>query len=68
MSIHEIAYGIGDMFTGFFALGVKFLKWQGSLHTVQCYLRHNLTDEQIAQYLISKQDYDITAKALKLPA
>lgn len=61
------AYGLGDMFTGLFALGVNYVKWQISLKLVQLYIRHNLTDEQLAKFLIKNGgDYDIRQKVSAL--
>jgi hypothetical protein len=62
-----ISYGLADMFTGFYALGVKYLKWQGSLGQTQLYLRHNLTDQQIREYLLSTKDYEVQQLVSKLP-
>lgn len=57
-----ITYGLGDMFTGLFALGVRYVKWQGSLKTIQLYIRHQLTDKRLTEYLLSDKDYDIRRK------
>ena len=63
-----LAYGLGDMFTGLFNLGVHYVKWQVSLKLVQLYIRHNLSDEQLAKFLIKNgYDYDIRQKVTTLP-
>jgi hypothetical protein len=62
----HLSYGLSDMFTGLFALGVKYVKWQASIQKTQLYVRHNLTDEQLKKYLTSSQDYDLTQMAKEL--
>lgn len=57
-----LMYGLSDLFTGLFALDVKYFKWQGSLERTQLYFKHNLTDKQISTFLNSKIDYDINRK------
>jgi len=61
-----ISYGLSDMFTGLFALGVNYLKWQGSLKKTQLYIRHNLSENQLHRYLKSSQDYDVASLASTL--
>lgn len=62
-----LTYGLGDMFTGLFALKCKYVKWQGSLNKVQLYIRHNLTDERLKQFLMSNAaDYNIHQKVSAL--
>ena len=46
-----IAYGMSDMFTGLFALGIKKIKWQGSLYGSQLYFNHNFpTSKEIFNF------------------
>jgi hypothetical protein len=61
-----LTYGLGDMFTGLFALKCNYVKWQGSLNKVQLYIRHNLTDERLKQFLLSNSDYNIQQKVSTL--
>lgn len=61
-----LTYGLGDLFTGLFALKCNYVKWQGSLNKVQLYVRHNLTDERMKQFLLSNSDYDIHQKVSTL--
>lgn len=61
-----ISYGLGDMFTGLFALNVSHIKWQGSARKTQLFFKHNLSDKQVADYLRSRQDYDINRKIKSL--
>lgn len=64
--LSEIAYGMSDMFTGLFALGVKKIKWQGSLLGSQLHFSHNLDNKQILGFLGSSKDYDINRKVCTL--
>ena len=57
-----LMYGLSDLYTGLFALDVKYFKWQGSVENTQLYFKHNLTDQQITSFLMSKVDYDINRK------
>ena len=57
--LSEIAYGMSDMFTGLFAIGIKKIKWQGSLMGSQLYFNHNSENAQILNFLRSNKDYDI---------
>lgn len=57
-----LMYGLSDLFTGLFALDVKYFKWQGSVEKTQLYFKHNLTDQEIAAFINSKVDYDIKRK------
>lgn len=61
-----LTYGLGDLFTGLFALKCNYVKWQGSLNKVQLYIRHNLTDERLKQFLLSSSDYNIQQKVSTL--
>lgn len=61
-----LTYGLGDMFTGLFALKCEYVKWQGSLNKTQLYIRHNLTDKQLNRFLLSESDYDIQQKVSTL--
>jgi hypothetical protein len=61
-----LTYGLGDLFTGLFALNVNYVKWQVSLKLVQLYVRHNLTDEQLQQFILTNSDYDIRRKVSTL--
>lgn len=61
-----LSYGLGDMFTGLFALGVNYVKWQVSLKMVQLYIRHSLTDDQLTKFLIKSGDYNIRQKVSAL--
>lgn len=68
LPIDVITYGLGDMFTGLFALNCNYIKWQGSLNKVQLYVRHNLSEEKLKQFLYSNSDYDIKRKVSTLSA
>lgn len=57
-----LSYGLSDMFTGLMALGCNYIKWQGSANLVQLYIKHNLKDEELRQFLLSKVDYNIEQK------
>ena len=57
-----LTYGLGDMFTGLFALKCNYVKWQGSLNKIQLYIRHRLTEEQLKKFLITNSDYNIHQK------
>lgn len=57
-----LSYGLSDMFTGLFALDVSYLKWQGSLRLMQLYVRHNMLEEKLHDYIQSKKDYDVKRK------
>ena len=61
-----LTYGLGDLFTGLFALNVNYIKWQVSLKLVQLYIRHNLTDKQLSQFVLTNSDYDIRRKVSTL--
>jgi hypothetical protein len=61
-----LTYGLGDMFTGLFAQGVNYVKWQVSLKLVQLYIRHNLSDEKLHKFLLTNADYDIRRKVSTL--
>jgi hypothetical protein len=61
-----LSYGLGDMFTGLFALNCHYVKWQVSLDTIQLYIRHNLSDERLAKFLLSNADYVIDQKVSAL--
>jgi hypothetical protein len=61
-----LTYGLGDMFTGLFALNVNYVKWQVSLKMVQLYIRHNLTDKRLSEFMLSNSDYDIRRKTSTL--
>lgn len=66
VSLDVLTYGLGDMFTGLFALNCNYVKWQGSLNKTQLYIRHKLTEEQLNQFLKSNSDYDIRQKVKNL--
>jgi hypothetical protein len=66
LPLDVITYGLGDMFTGLFALNCKYVKWQGSLNKVQLYVRHNLSDEKLKSFLLSNSDYEINRKVSTL--
>ena len=66
VSFSILTYGLGDMFTGLFALNCSYLKWQGSLNKIQLYIRHNLTDERLKQFLQSNSDYNTRQKVSTL--
>lgn len=57
-----ISFGLSDMFTGLFALGVNYIKWQGSGEKTQLYCKHNLSESTLIAFLKSKQDYDLKRK------
>lgn len=57
-----ISFGLSDMFTGLFALGVNHIKWQGSGEKTQLYCKHNLSENALIAFLKSKQDYDLNRK------
>lgn len=57
-----LSFGLGDMFTGLFALSVKDVKWQGSVKKTQLYFKHNLSDQIVKEFLTSRQDYDLNRK------
>lgn len=61
-SLALISYGLGDMFTGLFALNVRYVKWQGSLTKTQLYIKHNISEQKLTQYLTASQDYDVARK------
>lgn len=63
-SIGVTAYGLSDLFTGFFNLGINYMKWQGSVKGVQIYIRHDLTEREVQSYLKSRVDYPLR-KAVK---
>lgn len=62
----HISYGLSDMFTGLFAMGVNYLKWQGSMKESQLYVQHTFSEEKLHQYLLAAQDYDLRRKASTL--
>lgn len=62
MSLSVISYGLSDLFTGLWARGVQYLKWQGSLEQAQLYVQHTFSQEKLQEYLESKEDYEIRAK------
>lgn len=57
-----IGYGLSDMITGLFALGIKYVKWQGSIKKTQLFVKHSLTENRLQQYLRDRQDYDVNQK------
>jgi len=61
-----LTYGLGDMFTGLFALKCNYVKWQGSLNKVQLYIRHNLSDDRLKKFLLSNSDYNVQQKVSTL--
>lgn len=61
-----LTYGLGDLFTGLFALNINYVKWQVSLKLVQLYIRHNLTDQQLHKFILTNADYDIRRKVSTL--
>lgn len=64
-----LAYGLADLITGLYARGVNYIKWQGSLDTIQLYVKHRLDEKTLYEYLASQGsgDYDINMKVAKLP-
>jgi hypothetical protein len=62
-----ISYGLSDLVTGLFALGVRYVKWQGSGLRTQIYVKSKLTEDEIMSYLKTPVDYDVNAlvKTLK---
>lgn len=63
-----ISYGLSDLVTGLFALGVNHVKWQGSLRRIQTYIRHKMDQERLLRYIREQGngDYDINMKVEKL--
>lgn len=57
-----IGYGLSDMITGLFALGIKYVKWQGSIKKTQLFVKHSLTENRLQQYLRDRQDYNVNQK------
>jgi hypothetical protein len=66
LPLSHITYGLSDMFTGLFAMGVTYLKWQGSMKESQLYLQHTFSDKQLKNYLFASQDYDLRRKVATL--
>lgn len=66
VQLSTISYGLADMLTGLFYLGVNYAKWQYSIQSTQLLFRHDLTDNQIQQFLKSKQDYPLREIVSKL--
>ena len=66
LPLSVLSYGLGDMFTGLFALNCNYVKWQLSQAMSQLYIRHNLSDERLAKFLVSNSDYDIDRKVSTL--
>lgn len=62
LPLSVISYGLSDLFTGLWARGVHYLKWQGSLAEAQLYVQHTFSEEQLHEYLLDKSDYEIRAK------
>lgn len=61
-TIAGICYGLADTLTGLFALGVNYVKWQGSVKRTQLFIRHRFDQNKLNEYLSSRQDYDLTRK------
>lgn len=64
--ISHITYGLSDMFTGLWAKGVAYLKWQGSMKQSQLYVRHKFPEKELHEYLMASQDYDLRRKVSSL--
>lgn len=65
-TVAVICFGLADMMTGFFNLGVRNIRWQGSLKKTQLMIQHDLTDEQIRRYMVSSQDYPLNKTVSEL--
>jgi hypothetical protein len=66
LPISLLTYGLGDMFTGLFALNCRYLKWQVSIKKTQLYIRHSVSCETLKRFLVATQDYNITQKVSAL--
>lgn len=66
LPIAHITYGLSDMFTGLFAKGVTYLKWQGSMKQSQLYVQHTFSETELHKYLLAEQDYDLRRKVSTL--
>jgi len=66
LPLAHIAYGLSDMFTGLFAMGVSYLKWQGSLKESQLYVQHTFSEKELHRYLLAAQDYELRRKVSSL--
>jgi hypothetical protein len=64
--LSHITYGLSDMFTGLFAKGVTYLKWQGSMKESQLYVRHKFPEKELHAYLMASQDYELRRKVSTL--
>jgi len=65
--LSHITYGLSDMFTGLFAKGVTYLKWQGSMKESQLYVRHKFPEKELHDYLkLTAQDYELRRKVSTL--
>jgi len=66
LPLSHITYGLSDMFTGLFAKGVTYLKWQGSMKASQLYVRHTFPERELYEYLMAPQDYELRRKVSTL--
>jgi hypothetical protein len=64
--LSHITYGLSDMFTGLFARGVTYLKWQGSMKESQLYVQHKFPEKELHDYLMASQDYELRRKVRTL--
>lgn len=65
-TIAGVCYSLADMLTGLFALGVNYVKWQGSVKRTQLCIRHKFDQKKLHDYLRARQDYDLARKAKTL--